>query len=137
MMKLPEVEIPLKRIPDELLPEAKVEIIDAAFTCIVEIDGANLRNTKLSLYNRFGLPLLSPVRAEAAGVCKGARSFLEDGHFASDGEGYLGDVAFSLLFGYKKILSVLIVSDWFGKHGRTENDQSGILISADDENIVI
>ncbi len=137
MMKLPEVEVPLKRIPAELLPETKVEIIDAAFTCIVEIDGANLRNTKLSLYNRFGLPLLSPVRAEAAGVCKGARSFLEDGNFASDGEGYLGDVAFSLLFGYKKILSVLIVSDWFGKHGRTENDQSGILISADDENIVI
>ena len=49
----------------------------------------------------------------------------------------MGDVAFSLLFGYKKILSVLIVSDWFGKHGRTENDQSGILISTDDENIVI
>ena len=79
MMKLPEVEVPLKRIPAELLPETKVEIIDAAFTCLVEIDGANLRNTKLSLYNRFGLPLLSPVRAEAAGVCKGARSFLEDG----------------------------------------------------------
>ena len=137
MMKLPEVEVPLKRIPPELLPETKVEIIDAAFTCLVEIDGANLRNTKLSLYNRFGLPLLSPVRAEAAGVSEGARSFLEDGHFASDGEGYLGDVAFSLLYGYKKILSVLIVSDWFGKHGRTENDQSGILISVDDENIVI
>lgn len=137
LMKLPETEIPLKRIPDELLPEVKVEIIDAAFTCMVKTDGANLKNTQLSLYNRFGLPLLSPVRAEAVGVCEGARSFLEKGLFAADGEGYLGDVALSLLFGYKRIIGVLMVSDWFGKHGRTESDQSGILIRADDENIVV
>ena len=137
MMKLPEVEVSLKRIPAELLPETKVEIIDAAFTCVVKIDGPNLKNTSLSLYNRFGLPLLSPIRAEAAGVCEGAGSFLESGKFAADGDGYLGDVAFSLLFGYKKILSALIASDWFEKHGRTEEEQSGIMISADEENIVI
>ena len=104
---------------------------------MVKTDGANLKNTQLSLYNRFGLPLLSPVRAEAAGVCEGAGSFLEKGLFGADGEGYLGDVALSLLLGYKRIIGVLMVSDWFGKHGKTESDQSGILISADDENIVV
>lgn len=134
---LPEVDIPIKRIPEELLPETIVEIIDSALTCVIETDGPNLKNTKLSLYNRFGLPMLSPVRAEAAGVCEGVKTFLEDGHFAADGEGYLGDVAFSLLFGYKKLLGVLIASDWFGKHGKTENSQSGILIDTDGDAAVV
>ncbi|MCR5137089.1 MAG: hypothetical protein K6C12_08320 [Oscillospiraceae bacterium] len=137
LLKLPEADIPLKRIPPELLPETAVEIIDSAFICLIEIDGPNLKNTKLSLYNRFGIPMLSPVRAEAAGVCEGVEHFLEDGHFASDGEGYLGDVAFSLLFGYRKLLGVLIAADWYGRHGRTENDQSGILIETDGEEITV
>lgn len=136
LLALPEVDIPIKRIPEELLPETIVEIIDSAITCVIETDGPNLKNTKLSLYNRFGVPMFSPVRAEAAGVCEGMKTFLEDGHFASDGEGYLGDVAFSLLFGYKKLLGVLIASDWFEKHGKTENDQSGILIETDGDEII-
>ena len=137
LLVLPEVEIPIKCIPTELLPEAVVEIVDSAFTCIIEMDGLNLKNTRLSLYNRFGLPMLSPVFAEAAGVCEGVKAFLEDGHFASDGEGYLGDVAFSLLFGYKKLLAVLITSDWFGKHGRTDNEQAGIMIESAGDEVLI
>ncbi len=136
LLKLPETDIPVKRIPTELLPETTVEIIDSAFTCIIETDGPNMKNTMLSLYNRFALPMLSPVRAEAACVCEGIKSFLEDGHFASDGEGYLGDVAFSRLFGYRKLLGVLIAADWFGRHGKTDNDQAGILIETDGEEIV-
>ena len=137
LMKLPEVEIPIKRIPEELRPEAIVEVVDCAFTCIIELEGVNLKNTKLSLYNRFGIPLLSPVRAEAAGICEGAKLFLEDGRFGADGEGYLGDVAFSLLFGYRKLLGVLIAADWFAKHGRNENAQSGILIECNGETLSV
>lgn len=137
LMNLPEVEIPIKRIPKELLPEVIVEIVDAAFTCIIESTGENLKSTHLSLYCRFGIPMLSPVYAEAAGICEGAKHLLEDGRFGADGEGYLGDVAFSLLFAYKKLLGALIASDWFAKHGRTENAQSGILVECDGETVTV
>ena len=137
LLKLPEIEVPIKLIPAELQPETIVEIIDAAFTCIIETSGINLKDTKLSLYNRFGLPMHSPVRAEAAGVCERAKLFLDDGRFGSDGEGYLGDVAFSLLFGYRKLLGALIAADWFTRHGKSEGEQSGILIEADGTKAVI
>lgn len=137
LLKLPEVEIPIKRVPEELLPEAIVEIVDAAFTCIIESGKAKMKSVRLSLYSRFGIPMLSPVYAEAAVICEGTRNFLEDGHLAASGEGYLGDVAFSLLFAYKKLLGALIAVDWFGKHGKTEGSQSGILVECDGETVTV
>ena len=137
LMKLPDVEVPVKMIPEELRPETVIEITDAGYICITEIGGKNDTNTSLSLYTRFGVPMLSPVRAEAANIREGAATFLGDGPLASDGEGFHGDVAFSLLFGYRKILAVLIATDWFGKHGKTENPQSGILIEKADKQYVV
>ena len=137
LMKLPEPEVPMKMIPDELLPEAVIEVIDADFTCIVEISGRNKENTKLSLYTRFGLPMMSPIRAEAGSIRDKAKSFLGDGLVASDGEGGLGDIAFSLLYGYKRILAVLIASEWFPKHGKNNDPQSGLLLEGNGDDIVI
>lgn len=137
LMKLPEPDVQMKMISDVLLPEAVIEVVDADFTCVVEIGGRNKENTKLSLYTRFGLPMMSPVRAEAGNIRDKAKSFLGDGLLASDGEGGLGDIAFSLLFGYKRILAVLIASEWFQKHGKSTDAQTGILVDADDGDIVI
>ena len=137
LMKLPEVEVPIKRIPKEIVHKGIVEVIDAAFTCIVEAEGANLKNTLLSLYTRFGLPMLSPVHAEAACVSEGAKAFLEGGTFAADGDGYLGDVSLALLLEYKKLLAVLIAVDWFGKHGKTEGDQAGLLVECEGETVTV
>lgn len=137
LMKLPEPDVQMKMISDALLPEAVIEVVDADFTCVVEIGGRNKENTKLSLYTRFGLPMMSPVRAEAGNIRDKAKSFLGDGLLASDGDGGLGDIAFSLLFGYKRILAVLIASEWFQKHGKSTDAQTGILVDADDGDIVI
>ena len=137
LLALPEAEIPLKYIPNELLPEAVIEIIDSAFTCRVEIGGERQKNTQLSLYCRFAIPQISPVYAEAGNIRDAGKNFLEDGPLASDGKGYLGDVAFSLLCSYKKILGVVIAADWFGKHGKTESEQSGILIEAEKDGALI
>ena len=136
LLKLPEVEVLLKRIPAEMMPESIIEIVDAAFTCVIETDN-NRKSTKLSLYNRCGIPMLSPVYAEAASICDPAKTFLGDGVIATAGEGYLGDVAISLLYGFKKILSVLIAIDWFGKYGGTEREQSGLLIEADEDEVIL
>ena len=137
LMKLPEADVPINRLPEEMLPEAVIEITDADYICVAEISGNIRVNTKLSLYTRFGVPLMSPFRAEAGNVGMGSGTFLGDGFIGADGEGYLDDVVYSLLFGYRKILGVMIASDWFSKHGKTEAPQSGLLIETAGDQIVI
>ena len=80
---------------------------------------------------------MSPFRAEAGNVGMGSGTFLGDGFIGADGEGYLDDVVYSLLFGYRKILGVMIASDWFSKHGKTNTLQSGLLIETAGDQIVI
>lgn len=80
---------------------------------------------------------MSPFRAEAGNVGMGSGTFLGDGFIGADGEGYLDDVVYSLLFGYRKILGVMIASDWFSKHGKTNTPQSGLLIETAGDQIVI
>ncbi len=137
LMKLPEPDVPVKLIPDGLLPEAVIEVIDADFTCVVEISGRYKEKTLLSLYSRFGIPLMSPIRAEAGNVRDKSKMFLGDGLLITDGEGGLGDIAFSLLFGYKRILAVLIASEWFKKPGKSIGPQTGLLIEENDGDVVI
>ena len=137
LMKLPEPEVPINRIPEELLPETVIEITDSDYICIAEISGNIRVNTKLSLYTRFGVPLMSPIRAEAGNVGMGSGMLLGDGLIGADGEGYLEDVVYSLLFGYRKILGVLIAADWFAKYGRTDSPQSGLLINTEEDRIVV
>ena len=64
----------------------------------------------------------------------------ENGKYDTDptnGAKILGDIAISLLYGYKRILAVLIASEWFPKHGKNNDPQSGLLLEGNGDDIVI